>query len=120
MNNQNENSNDSRKEEILARSRQSKSDEGIDFAHVKGLRQSGIPIAIVTLILLITARMNDVDYAFDIILNTIVASVLASFIGSPIAVYRFTKDKSHLVEAGVYLFLIIFSTVRVVSIMIGW
>jgi len=120
MNNQNQNSNNSRKEEILARSRLSKNDEGVEFAHAKGLRQSWIPLVIVSLILLITARMNGMDYAFDIILNTIVASTLASFIGSPIAAYRFTKNKNHLTEAGIYLFFIIFSTVRVVSIMMGW
>jgi len=112
--------NNSRKEEILARSRQSGSDEGVEFVQAKGLRQGWLALVIVTAVLLVFARMSEMDYAFDLVLNSIVASVLASFIASPISAYRFTKDKKHLTEAFIYLFLILFSAIRVVTLMMAW
>ena len=113
-------SNDNRKEEILALSRQSESDEGAEFAHAKGLRQGWIPLAIVSAALLTAARISTLDYAFDVVISTIIAVVLASFVGAPVSAYRFTKNKNHLTEAGLYIFFIMISLIRLVSILIGW
>ncbi|MCL2568547.1 MAG: DUF6442 family protein [Oscillospiraceae bacterium] len=110
----------SRKEEILARSRQSSNDEGVEYVQAKGLRQGWIPLAIVAVTLLVSARLSDMEYAFDLIVNSLVASVLASFVASPILAYRFTRDKKHLLEAVIYLFFIVVSTVRVVFLVMGW
>jgi len=118
MSNSTENNN--RKEEILARSRKSGNDEGVEFVQAKGLRQGWLALAIVASVLLVFARLSDIEYAFDLILNSVVASVLASFVASPISAYRFTKDKKHLLEAIIYLFFIVFSTIRVVFLMMGW
>lgn len=120
MSNQTENSKDNRKEDILARSRKSSNDEGVEYVLAKGLRQGWFALAVVTVVLLVFARLSDMEYAFDLILNSIVASVLASFIAAPIAAYRFTRDKKHLTEAIAYLFLVLFSTIRVVSLLMGW
>ena len=116
MSNQTKNS----KEDILARSRKSGNDEGVEYVQAKGLRQGWFALVVVTVVLLVFARLSDMEYAFDLIINSIVASVLASFIASPISAYRFTREKKHLTEAIVYLFLIIFSTIRVVSLLMGW
>ncbi|MCL2565327.1 MAG: DUF6442 family protein [Defluviitaleaceae bacterium] len=120
MSNPTKNSSDNRREEILARSRQSGNDEGVEFVQAKGLRQGWLALAIVAVILLVFARLSDMDYAFDLILNSIVASVLASFVASPILAYCFTRDKKHLVEALIYIFFIVSSTIRIVSLMMRW
>jgi hypothetical protein len=111
---------DTRKEEILALSRQSKSDEGAEFAHAKGLKQGWLPLVIVSTALLIAAKISNLDYPFDIVTGTIIAAVLASFIGAPVYAYRFTKDKNHLIEAVIYTLFIVISVIRLVSILIGW
>jgi|GEM_PF-1991879 len=120
MSNQTENSKNNQKEDILARSRKSGNDEGVEYVQAKGLRQGWFALAVATVVLLVFARLSDMEYAFDLIVNSIVASVLASFIASPISAYRFTRDKKHLTEAIIYLFLVLFSTIRVVSLLMGW
>ena len=120
MSNSEENNSPNRKEEILAKSRQSGNDEGVEFVQAQGLKQGWIALVIVTVVLLVFARASDMEYAFDLIVHSIVVSVFASFVASPILAYRFTKDKKHLAEALFYLFFIVSSAVRIISLMMGW
>ena len=120
MNNQTENNNDSRKEDILTRSRQSGNDERADFAQSNESRLSWITLAIVSAPLLVFARMSELDYVFDLVISTLIATVFASSIAVPIYAYRFTKDKKYLVEGIVSLVFIIFSAGRAIHIMMGW
>ena len=115
-----DNSAESRRAEILAKSRQLGDDEGVDFAQTKGSRFSWITLAVVSVPLLIFARMSTLDYVFDIVVSVLVATALASSIAVPISAYRFTKDKRYLAEAGISLFFIITSANRAIHLMMGW
>jgi len=120
MNNSNELNNNTRKEEILAMSRQSNEDEGVGFAESKGRKYlSAFMLAVVIVPLMFLARFSDMHYAFEMVMHTMVVTIFSVCIAEPISAYRFTKEKNHLSLVIVYAVLVIFSTSRLISILTG-
>jgi hypothetical protein len=93
MNDSTENNAD-RKEEILAKSRNSKQDEGKEFVEKKANRIGAVAFGVIALILLVFSVPSQMN-----VVNTIAALSFAFCIGGCIAPYRFTKKKSYLVGA---------------------
>ena len=113
-------SNGNRKEEILAKSRQSQQDEGIEHAIRKGAMlgnyyTTGVGFALV--IFSVFTQQTLIMYAVFILMG-------ANSFGDFLAKYRFFKQKRYLI--GVILFGVIFSgifaflLVRDVGILQGW
>jgi len=111
---------DNRKEEILARSRQSGNDEGVEYAQIKAGRLAWVTVIPVALILFITAQFSDIPNIFNIVITVFCATLFSAHIAIPIYAYQFSKQKKYLYEAICYLFLLIFTTYGAVSLMLGW
>ena len=92
MSNPTENGNDSRKEEILAKSRNSGRDEGLEYAQLKG-NSLGMYIMIAIVIPIVTF----IVFQGEVIALFAVSATLCAFVlGQCLAEYRFTKRKYHL------------------------
>ena len=92
MSNSAENNHASRKEEILAKSRKSKIDEGLEHAQSKGNRLGEYTMSVVGIPLIIFAFFAK-ELAIFLVLGIV---VLAFVFGQSLTVYRFTKKKYHL------------------------
>jgi len=86
------NPNISRKEEILARSRRSRSDEGLEHAQLKGFKLGEYTSAAVSLPLVFFAFFTK-ELVLFIALGIV---IFAYVLGQSFTVYRFTKRKYHL------------------------
>jgi len=77
------------KEEILAKSRQSKKDEGVEHAEIKGFKLGERIGSVVAIILVVLAHfMGQAETIF-----AISAIMLATIFGQSLTVYRFKKSK---------------------------
>jgi len=92
MNNSADNHIDNRKEDILAKSRKSRIDEGLEHAQLKGFKLGEYTSAAVTLPLILFAFFTRELAMFSALGIVIFAYVF----GQSLAVYRFTKRKYHL------------------------
>ncbi|MCL2372845.1 MAG: DUF6442 family protein [Defluviitaleaceae bacterium] len=81
--------NGNRKEEILARSRQSKKDEGVEHATIKGLKLGEITGGAMAMVLVFLAFFLGQPVAFF----AIGAVIFALAFGQSLAVYRFKRTK---------------------------
>ena len=110
-----------RKEEILEKNRQSGNDEGVEFAQAKGRNLlSCITLAIGIVPFMFLARFSDLDYAFSIIIHTMVITIFSTYIAEPISAYRFAKKKSHLTLACCFAVIGVSSAYQLVSVLMGW
>jgi len=83
---------DSRKEEILAKSRKSRSDEGLEHAQLKGFKLGEYTSMAVALPLILFAF-----FTRELALFTALGIVVFAYVfGQSLSVYRFTKRKYHL------------------------
>ena len=71
-----------------------------------------IPLAIIFVPLLILARMSDLDYAFDLIISTLIITGFAFSIDKPISAYRSTRNKKHLGIIGISVMFIVSFAIR--------
>jgi hypothetical protein len=85
---------DSRKAEILAKSRVAKRDEGFDHAEKQGNNIGVIIYAVVAAILLIFSIPNHPNIA-----NTVAALSFTWVLGGTISYYHFTKQRAYLICA---------------------
>ena len=86
------NYNENRKEEILAKSRQSKKDEGMEHATAKGLKLGEwIGSAVAVIIMALAFFIGQAETIFAI--GTIIFAVV---FGQSLTVYRFKKTKYYL------------------------
>ena len=113
-----EKNNDNRKKEILAKSRQSNKDEGIEYAVTKGAKTGnyfaveviGFPLLFLSLI---TGQMLTACALSSVI--------LASWFGEFLTIYRFTKQKRYLISTICAAFLGIGAAVLfMVNVVQGW
>jgi len=112
-----ENSNDSRKNEILAKVRQSNKDEGMDNAKSKGSRLGeyvsslviGLPIIIFSLL---TGEI--------VTLMAIGAITFAYVFGQSLTVYLFSKSKSNLAWTVFSVVMTIYFVVEFIAASQGW
>jgi hypothetical protein len=88
------NNNEKRKEEILAKSRMSKRDEGMENADIKGTKIGVIAYAIISFILIIISIPNQMNVVY-----TIAALSFTFCFGGTVSHYRFTKNKLYLLGA---------------------
>ena len=109
-------SNGNYKEEILAKSRQLKKDEGLEHAQSKGnhlgeiiLSAVGLPIAIYSIVI--------GEYAIAWACGAI---VFAFVLGQSITVYRFTKRKYHLAWVVLSVLMMIFFPLQFLAETQGW
>ena len=93
MNNLMENS-ESRKAEILAKSKKAKKDEGMEHADYRGSKIGVIVYAVVAFGLMIFSRADRM-----IVVNTIAALSFAWVVGGAFSYYRFTRKRRYLVCA---------------------
>ena len=120
MNNQTENINDNRKEDILAKSRQSQKDEGIEHAISKGALLGNYYTGGVGFALIVFSSFTDQF----LVVYAVLALYGAHCFGEFLAKYRYFKQKRYMV--GVILFGIIFGGffaflfVKDVGIVQGW
>jgi len=92
MSNPIENNIDNRKEEILAKSKKAKGDEGLEYAKARGNKLGEYTMSVVGLPLIIFAFFTKEPAIF----LALGAVVFAYVFGQSFAVYRFTKRKYHL------------------------
>jgi uncharacterized membrane protein len=85
---------DSKKAEILAKSRKAKRDEGFDYAETRGNKIGVFVYAVVAAVLMIFSFPDHAD-----IFNAIAALSFAWVVGGTISYYRFTKKKVYLLYA---------------------
>ena len=120
MSNQTENSNDNRKEDILAKSRQSQKDEGIEHAISKGALLSNYYTGGVGFALIAFSFFTDQF----LVIYAVLALYGAHCFGEFLAKYRYFKQKRYMV--GVILFGVIFGgffaflLVKNIGILQGW
>jgi len=111
-----ENNSDSRKEEILARSRQSKKDEGVEYAALKGNKLGEITMAIVAIPIIIFALLRG-EFAA---LLAVGASVSAFTFAQCLAEYRFTGRQYHLAWTIFTALATLTCVVLLVAVSFGW
>ena len=120
MNNQTENSRDNRKEDILAKSRQSQQDEGIAYAVSKGVMLGSYYTGAVGFVLVIASILAGQFLVVYAMLTLYGAHAFGEFF----AKYRYFKQKRYLV--GVVLFGVVFGGffaflfVRDIGSLQGW
>ena len=87
-----------KKEEVLEKSRASKSDEGIDFAQNQGRKIGIVCFHVLLVVMLISSRFlaDAIDKTAMYALFTLTAAFWAS---ESYAMYRFSGEKSHLATA---------------------
>ena len=103
------NNKDSKKEELLEKSRSSKHDEGLEYAEKRGNKIGVIIYAIVAFILIIFSIPHQMD-----VVNSIASLSFAWVAGAMFSYYRFTKKKFYLI----YLFCASIATVTYALIVI--
>jgi len=84
--------NNTRKEEILAKSRQSKKDEGMEYAEVKGFKlgeRTGSVAAVILIALAFFIGQAETIFAIGTI-------IFAAVFGQSLTVYQFKKTKYYL------------------------
>jgi len=106
----------SSKEEILAKSRSAKKDEGLEHATLKGNKLGEYTMAAVVIPIMVFALFSQ---AFTVFL-AVGASIAAFTFGQCFMEYRFTKRKYHLVWT---VFMIVATAICIglfVAISLGW
>ena len=81
-----------RKEELLAKSRMAKQDEGVEYAEGRGNKIGVMIYAAVAAVLLVFSIPDRTDIS-----GTVAALSFAWVVGGTFSHYRFTKKKSYLV-----------------------
>ena len=114
MNNLTKNNN--RKEEILEKNRQSKKDEGLEYAQSKGNTLGEKILSVVSLPL----AFYSIFIGEFAIAWAIGAMAFAYVLGQSISVYRFTNRKYHLTWIILSIVMIIFFIVSVLAETQGW
>jgi len=120
MNNQTENNNDNRKQDILAKSRQSRHDEGIAYAINKGTILGSYYTEVVGLALIVFSLFT----GQFLVIYAVLALYGAHCFGEFLAKYRYFKQKRYML--GIILFGVIFGGsftflfVRDIGILQGW
>jgi len=108
--------NGSRKEEILAKSRNAKKDEGMEYAQVKGRRLGEYTLVAVLIPILVFALLRREFVAF----HAVAATLFASVFGQCLMEYRFTKRTYHLIwTVGMAMGAIVF-IVQFAAASLGW
>ena len=107
---------DNRKEEILARSRKSNKDEGVEYAALKGNKLGETTMAIVVIPILAFAILIREFTAFF----AVGAAIAAFTFAQCLAEYRFTKRKYHLAWTIFMVMATIACLVIFVVISLGW
>ena len=109
-------SGNSRKEDILERSRNSKQDEGVDYAKKQGYsigRHAFGAVAVALVVFsIITEQMTTI--------HAIVSTVFAFSFGELLAHYLFTKNMLHLAGAALFALLSFSQAYFFVSAVLGW
>ena len=82
---------DSKKSEILIKSRATKQDEGMEYADLRGTKTGVIIYAIVAAVLICFSIANHI-----IVVNAIASLSFAWVVGGTLSYYRFTKKKVYL------------------------
>jgi uncharacterized membrane protein HdeD (DUF308 family) len=86
------NSTDNRKTDILEKSRRSRSDEGLEFAQVKGFKPGEYTLTVAAVSLIFFSFFTK-ELAVFLALGIL---IFAHVFSQSLAVYRFTKRKYHL------------------------
>jgi len=105
-----------RKEEILARSRNAKEDEGVEHAKLKGNKLGEYTMAAVVVPIMIFAFLIGELTAF----LAVGAGIAAFTFAQCLTEYRFTKRKYHLAWTIFTAIAVIACTVLFVSVSLGW
>ena len=105
-----------RKKEILAMSRKSKKDEGLEHAQSKGNRLGEMILSVVALPIAIYSIVIG-EYA---IAWAVGAMAFAYVLGQSINVYRFTKRKYHLAWIVLSILMMILFPVQFLAEIHGW
>ena len=106
----------SRKEEILAMSRKSKQDEGMEYARLKGLSVGEYTFSAVGLVIALFSFFTVQYTTFWAMFSIIFATVF----GHCIPIYRFTKKKYHLAWVVCSAVLSIVGLIAFVAVSQGW
>jgi len=116
MSNSMENSNDNRKEEILAKSRKSGKDEGMEYAQLKGNRLGEYTMVVAVIpIMAFTVLFGEIVAVF-----AVAATLLAFGFGQCLMKYRFTRRKYHLVWTVCIAIVTVFCIVFLVARSLEW
>ncbi|MCL2718938.1 MAG: DUF6442 family protein [Lachnospiraceae bacterium] len=109
------NNNEKQKEEILAKIRMSKRDEGMENADIKGTKIGIIAYAVISFILILFSLPDQMNIVY-----TIAALSFTFCFGGTVAHYRFTKNKLYLLGAvWSVIATIMFALMVILSVMKG-
>ena len=116
MNHINQKNYDSRKDEILAKSRSAKKDEGMEHAVLRGNKLGEITMAIVVVPILAIAVL----FGNLAVFSATGAAIAAFTFAQCFSEYRFTKRKYHLIWTAFMVFATVACLALFAAVTFGW